>query len=85
MTTPVAPSESAVRAALGKVKDPEIGKPITDIGMVKSVTVNDDASVDVAVYLTTSGCPMRTEIPSVWRPRSPTCRVSERSVWSSTS
>ncbi|MFE0749847.1 Mrp/NBP35 family ATP-binding protein [Gordonia sp. NPDC058843] len=62
MTTGVAPTESAVRAALGKVKDPEIGKPITDIGMVKSVTINDDASVDVGVYLTTSGCPMRTEI-----------------------
>ncbi|MBE7193375.1 MAG: Mrp/NBP35 family ATP-binding protein [Gordonia polyisoprenivorans] len=62
MTTAVTPNESAVRAALSKVRDPEIGKPITDLGMVKSVAVNDDASVDVAVYLTTSGCPMRGEI-----------------------
>ncbi|MGC4934598.1 Mrp/NBP35 family ATP-binding protein [Gordonia sp. DT30] len=62
MTTGVTPSESAVRAALTKVRDPEIGKPITDLGMLKSVTVNDDGSVDVAVYLTVSGCPMRTEI-----------------------
>ena len=62
MTTGVVPTESAVRAALGKVNDPEIGKPITDLGMVKSIAVNDDASVDVAIYLTTSGCPMRTEI-----------------------
>ncbi|MGW0039658.1 Mrp/NBP35 family ATP-binding protein [Gordonia sp. NPDC003376] len=62
MTTGVTPSESAVRAALSKVSDPEIGKPITDLGMVKSIDVNDDASVDVTVYLTTSGCPMRTEI-----------------------
>ncbi|NED61145.1 DUF59 domain-containing protein, partial [Streptomyces sp. SID10244] len=50
------------RAALSKVNDPEIGKPITDLGMVKSIDVNDDASVDVVIYLTTSGCPMRTEI-----------------------
>ncbi|MET9201678.1 Mrp/NBP35 family ATP-binding protein, partial [Gordonia sp. NPDC003585] len=62
MTTGVAPTESSVRAALSKVRDPEIGKPITDLGMVKSVSINDDASVDVAVYLTTSGCPMRNEI-----------------------
>ncbi|QKT06811.1 Mrp/NBP35 family ATP-binding protein [Gordonia sp. X0973] len=57
-----APSEAAVRAALSKVNDPEIGKPITDLGMVKSITVGDDGAVDVVVYLTTSGCPMRTEI-----------------------
>ncbi|RPA65140.1 MRP family ATP-binding protein [Gordonia oryzae] len=62
MTTAVTPNESAVRAALSTVRDPEIGKPITDLGMVKSVAVNDDASIDVAVYLTTSGCPMRGEI-----------------------
>ncbi len=42
--------------------DPEIGKPITELGMVKSVTVADDGSVDVGVYLTTAGCPMRTKI-----------------------
>ncbi|MFT4200020.1 Mrp/NBP35 family ATP-binding protein [Gordonia sp. (in: high G+C Gram-positive bacteria)] len=57
-----APSESAIRAALSKVDDPEIGKPITELGMVKSITVGDDGAVDVVVYLTTSGCPMRTEI-----------------------
>ena len=62
MTTGVTPTESAVRSALSKVRDPEIGKPITDLGMVKSISVNDDASVDVGVYLTTSGCPMRNEI-----------------------
>ena len=62
MTTGVQPTESAIRSALSKVNDPEIGKPITDLGMLKSVQINDDASVDVTIYLTTSGCPMRTEI-----------------------
>lgn len=62
MTTGVLPTEPAIRAALSKVNDPEIGKPITNLGMVKSVAINDDASVDVVVYLTTSACPMRTEI-----------------------
>ncbi|GED97398.1 iron-sulfur cluster carrier protein [Gordonia crocea] len=57
-----APSESAIRSALSKVDDPEIGKPITDLGMVKSIDIGDAGEVDVIVYLTTSGCPMRTEI-----------------------
>lgn len=62
MTTGVTPTESAVRSALSRVHDPEIGKPITDLGMVKSVAVNENGSVDVEVYLTTSACPLRGEI-----------------------
>jgi len=62
VTTAGTPTESAVRSALSKVSDPEIGKPITDLGMVKSVAIADDGSVDVGIYLTTSGCPLRTEI-----------------------
>ncbi|GGF31138.1 Mrp/NBP35 family ATP-binding protein [Williamsia phyllosphaerae] len=57
-----ADTESAIRIALSKVTDPEIGKPITDLGMVKSIAVAPDGSVDVGIYLTTSGCPLRTEI-----------------------
>ncbi len=54
--------ESEIRSALTRVQDPEIRKPITDLGMVKSVDIRDDSSVDIEVYLTTAGCPMRTEI-----------------------
>ncbi|HNP57809.1 MAG TPA: Mrp/NBP35 family ATP-binding protein [Gordonia sp. (in: high G+C Gram-positive bacteria)] len=57
-----APSEAAIRAALSKVDDPEIGKPITDLGMVKSISIGAAGAVEVVVYLTTSGCPMRNEI-----------------------
>jgi ATP-binding protein involved in chromosome partitioning len=53
---------AAVRAALGKVVDPELRRPITEVGMVKSVTVGTDHSVDVEIYLTTSACPKKTEI-----------------------
>ena len=55
-------SESAVRSALARVQDPEIRKPITELGMVKSIDIASDDSVDIAIYLTTAGCPMRTEI-----------------------
>lgn len=63
-TTSAETMEQAVRAALAKVDDPEIHKPITDLGMVKSVTVSPEGAVAVAVYLTVAGCPMRDTITS---------------------
>lgn len=54
----------AVRAALGTVEDPEIHKPITELGMVKSVDVSADGLAHVGVYLTVAGCPMRETITS---------------------
>ncbi|GAA2811576.1 Mrp/NBP35 family ATP-binding protein [Saccharopolyspora taberi] len=60
-TTQSTPTEEAVRRALGKVLDPEINKPITDLGMVKSVSVAG-GDVAVEVYLTVKGCPMRETI-----------------------
>lgn len=53
---------SAARAALVKVIDPELRKPITELGMVKSVEVGPDAAIHVEIYLTTSACPKKTEI-----------------------
>ncbi|MGB7363736.1 MAG: P-loop NTPase, partial [Rhodococcus sp. (in: high G+C Gram-positive bacteria)] len=55
-------TESDVRSALARVTDPEIRKPITELGMVKSVALGADGSVDVGIYLTTAACPMKTEI-----------------------
>ncbi|MGW1743787.1 Mrp/NBP35 family ATP-binding protein [Nocardia sp. NPDC001965] len=55
-------TEAEVRGALAKVDDPEIRKPITELGMVKSIRVEPDGNVHIEVYLTTAGCPLRTEI-----------------------
>ncbi|WP_024799963.1 Mrp/NBP35 family ATP-binding protein [Nocardia sp. BMG51109] len=55
-------TESDVRAALATVNDPEIRKPITELDMVKSVTVGTDSSVHVVIYLTTAACPLRTTL-----------------------
>jgi ATP-binding protein involved in chromosome partitioning len=55
-------AEQAVRAALATVDDPEIHRPITELGMVKSVAVSPDGRAEVAVYLTVAGCPMRDTI-----------------------
>jgi ATP-binding protein involved in chromosome partitioning len=48
-----------VRAALATVVDPEIRRPITDLGMVRSVDVHDGGRVTVGVDLTVAGCPMK--------------------------
>jgi ATP-binding protein involved in chromosome partitioning len=53
--------EQAVHAALATVDDPEINRPITELGMVKSVVVVDGVA-DIGVYLTVVGCPMREMI-----------------------
>ena len=53
---------AAIRAALGKVIDPELRRPITELGMVKSVDVEPDGGVHVGIYLTTGACPKKTEI-----------------------
>jgi ATP-binding protein involved in chromosome partitioning len=59
-----APSVDAIRAALAGVEDPEIHRPITELGMVKDVNVLDHGKVEVAIYLTVAGCPMKETITS---------------------
>jgi ATP-binding protein involved in chromosome partitioning len=54
--------QSAVRAALAKVIDPELRKPITELKMVKSIEVGPDAGIHIEILLTTASCPKKTEI-----------------------
>ena len=59
----MAVSESQVIEALRPVQDPEIGKSIVELEMVRSVTV-DGGLVTVLIALTVAGCPMKAEIES---------------------
>ena len=45
-----------VREALRAVRDPEIGKPIADLGMLEDVRI-DGSTVRVDLVLTTGWCP----------------------------
>ena len=56
------PDLDQIRAALGTVNDPEIRRPITELGMVDSVDVSPDGRVAVRVLLTVSGCPLKDTI-----------------------
>jgi ATP-binding protein involved in chromosome partitioning len=56
------PTQEQVLAVLSGVNDPEIRKPITELGMVRDVVIGDDGLVTVGIFLTVSGCPMRSTI-----------------------
>jgi ATP-binding protein involved in chromosome partitioning len=56
------PTVDQVTQALSGVNDPEIHRPITELGMVKNVTIDPDGTVRVDVWLTVAGCPMRETI-----------------------
>jgi ATP-binding protein involved in chromosome partitioning len=56
------PTPEQIQAALATVNDPEIRRPITDLGMIKSVQIGTDGQIRVAVFLTVAGCPLRDTI-----------------------
>ena len=53
------PSQDALLAALSTVIDPEIRKPVTELGMVESVAVDEAGLAAVTILLTVSGCPLK--------------------------
>ena len=56
------PTHDAVMEALARVIDPELHRPITDLGMVSSVDIAEDGAVSVEVLLTVAGCPLKDTI-----------------------
>src|ERR1051325_4815270 len=59
MTSPVL---DRIQAALATANDPEIKRPITELGMVDTVTIDDTGKVDIKVLLTVAGCPLKDTI-----------------------
>ncbi|WP_337248915.1 P-loop NTPase [Leucobacter chromiireducens] len=47
---------------LGRVRDPEILRPITELGMVREVRVDEAGNADVSILLTIAGCPAARRI-----------------------
>lgn len=54
-----APTIEALTAALAGVDDPEIRKPITELGMVGDLRVDDAGSVTATILLTVAACPLK--------------------------
>ena len=47
---------------LSGVIDPELGSNIVELGMAKSATVDEEGLARITIALTTSGCPLRSQI-----------------------
>ncbi|HKE64269.1 MAG TPA: P-loop NTPase [Micromonosporaceae bacterium] len=62
MTASTTSLDDAIRAALATVDDPEIRRPITDLGMVESVRVDPHGLATVDILLTVAGCPLRDKL-----------------------
>jgi ATP-binding protein involved in chromosome partitioning len=58
----VQPTSEAVLVALGRVVDPEIRRPITELDMVAGVDVAADGHTTVGLRLTIAGCPAARQI-----------------------
>src|SRR5207342_3188676 len=56
------PTTDRLTEALATVQDPEIKRPITELGMVDHLEVDAAGLVKVTVLLTVSGCPMKDTI-----------------------
>jgi ATP-binding protein involved in chromosome partitioning len=56
----MAPDRDAILVALERVIDPELKRPVTELEMVRDVTIQTDGSVDVTIALTVAGCPLRS-------------------------
>ena len=61
MSAPAPTIEDAIQAALATVDDPEIRRPITELGMVKGFSVVGE-KVLVELLLTVAGCPLRDKL-----------------------
>ena len=54
-------STELIREALAKVIDPELRRPLTELGMVKGIELSGDHA-RIGIYLTISGCPMKDRL-----------------------
>jgi ATP-binding protein involved in chromosome partitioning len=52
------PTRDAILAALANVIDPELQRPVTELDMVRDITV-EDGIVSLTIVLTIAGCPLR--------------------------
>ncbi len=61
-------SEAGIREALRDVRDPEIGRDLISLNMIRNVDI-EGGRVTVGVALTTSGCPLKHRIMTDVRDR----------------
>jgi len=53
------PNREQIEEALGRVIDPELRRPVTELGMVRDIEI-DGGRVSLTIVLTVAGCPLRS-------------------------
>jgi ATP-binding protein involved in chromosome partitioning len=61
------PTEDQVRSALTSVFEPELGRSVVELGMVRSLQVFEDGRVDLVVSLLDSDSPLRSRFEQAIR------------------
>lgn len=56
------PIDPRLATALSSVEDPELRRPLIDLGMLRAARLDPDGTAVVEVLLTISGCPLRSTI-----------------------
>jgi len=56
------PTQEEILAALQAVKDPEIGRNIVELKMVRDLNIRPDGEVSFTLALTIAGCPLRNQM-----------------------
>ncbi|HLE58062.1 MAG TPA: Mrp/NBP35 family ATP-binding protein [Candidatus Limnocylindria bacterium] len=54
-------TDEAIMTALGRIKDPEIGRDLVSLGMVKGIEISGSL-VELTIELTTPACPLKASI-----------------------
>src|SRR5215471_13962275 len=54
-----APSEQQVLSALATIVDPDLGRDVVSLGMIKDIRISDAGEVGFTFELTTPACPVR--------------------------
>src|SRR5256714_7130171 len=54
-----APTEQDVLTALSHIQDPDLGRDVVSLGMIKNLAIGADGKVDFTFELTTPACPVR--------------------------
>jgi len=53
------PSKDQVLSVLSAIKDPDLGRDVVSLGMIKDVTISEGGKVSFTFELTTPACPVR--------------------------
>jgi ATP-binding protein involved in chromosome partitioning len=64
--SPSTPNQKAIMAALGKVDEPALGKPLTEAGAIAALDVSDKA-IRIDLALTTAASPLRAQLTDAVR------------------